>query len=149
MDRMKTFLKYALWIVVFFIFSELLINVGLNSSYKDMTAISSIDNIKVEQAQSTLINGRIKGIIENNEQLIGKYIKFDFYSKRNNLTGSKYVKIEPNTSLFEFYFELQDITSYDISITNKIEGEEIKILPKDLSKGQIILGTLMAMMIIW
>ena len=36
MDRMKTFLKYALWGILFFIFSEIIINVGLNSSYKNM-----------------------------------------------------------------------------------------------------------------
>ncbi len=34
MDRMKTFLKYALWLILFMIFSEILINVGLNSTYK-------------------------------------------------------------------------------------------------------------------
>ena len=34
MDRIKTFLKYALWVIAFAIFSEFIINVGLNSSYK-------------------------------------------------------------------------------------------------------------------
>ena len=37
MSRLKTFLKYVIWIVVFAVLSELLINASLKSSYADIT----------------------------------------------------------------------------------------------------------------
>lgn len=37
---MKTFLKYAIWFVLFFFFSNFIISVGLNSSYKKMSTTS-------------------------------------------------------------------------------------------------------------
>ena len=36
MSRLKTLFKYVLWIVMFAILSEFLINVGLNSTYKQL-----------------------------------------------------------------------------------------------------------------
>ena len=95
MKRMRTFLKYILWIVLFFIFSEFLINVSLNSSYKSMNNTGNVpQGVKIEYAESTLVNGRIKGTIENtgDEDLTGKYIQMDFYSSKNNLLGTKYIK---------------------------------------------------------
>ena len=91
MDRMKTFFKYALWVILFFIFSEIIINVGLNSSYKNMECKNNIEQVNIEQAQSTLVNGRIKGTIKNTgaKDLNGKFIKIDIYSERNVLLGSK------------------------------------------------------------
>ena len=59
MDRMKTFLKYIIWFVLFFFFSNFIINVGLNSSYKNIERRDSIEQVQIKQAQATLVNGRI------------------------------------------------------------------------------------------
>ena len=85
MSRMKTFLKYALWIIGFFIFSEIVIYIGINSSYKDIQRKDNTAQVQIAQAQATLVNGRIKGRITATieDYLTGKYIRIEFYSKRD------------------------------------------------------------------
>ena len=56
MDRMKTFLKYIIWFVLFFFFSNFIINVGLNSSYKNIERRDSIEQVKT----STSYTGKWK-----------------------------------------------------------------------------------------
>lgn len=154
MDRMKTFLKYAIWIVLFFILSEFLINVSLNASYKDMNRRDNIEQVQITEAQSTLVNGKVKGTIKNSEQdyLTGKYVRVDFYSKRDNMVGTKYITIETTENMtsqdFSFYFELQDVTSYEVSIVDKKEVEEIEFIPEEWSKAEIFTVTLFTLMMV-
>lgn len=159
MDRMKTFLKYALWVIMFFVFSELIINVGLNSSYKDMQSKNNIEQVIINQAQTTLINGRIKGKIINtgDKDLNGKYLKVDIYSERDVLLGSKYYEIQnlarDEFQDFELYFKAQYAKYYELSIVDeKAEEElnlEIEFLPKDLNKPEIWVATIATMLILW
>ena len=155
MDRMKTFLKYAIWIILFFILSEFLINVSLNASYKDMERRDNIEQVEITEAQSTLVNGKVKGTIKNSAEdyLTGKYVRVDFYSKRDNIVGTKYITIETTENLtsqdFTIYFELQDVTSYEISIVDKKEVEEIEFIPEEWSKAEILTVTLLTLMIFW
>ena len=95
MERTKTLLKYALWVVLFIIFSEFLINVGLNSTYKPIERKDNIAQVNIYQAEATLVNGRIRGLITNSqpEDLSGKYLKFDFYSERDVFLGRKFIAI--------------------------------------------------------
>ena len=155
MDRMKTFLKYALWVIGFFILSEFLINVGLNSTYKDIERRDANSQVSIYQAQATLVNGKIIGTIKNSEEdyLTGKYVRIDFYSKRDILVGKKYIPItttEVTTSQdFKVYFELKDVTSYEISIVDKKEEGEIKLIPEEWTKPEIIVATILTMLIFW
>ena len=148
MDRMKTFLKYIIWFVLFFFFSNFIINVGLNSSYKNIERRDSIE-------QATLVNGRIKGTIKNSDKdyLTGKYLKIDLYSKRNVLVGKKYIDItttQNNTTQdFSMYFELKDVTSYEVSIVDHKEEGEIELIPKEMTKPEIIVLTAMTLLIFW
>lgn len=154
MDRMKTFLIYAICIVLFFILSEFLINVSLNASYKDMTRRDNIEQVQITEAQSTLVNGKVKGTIKNSEQdyLTGKYVRVDFYSKRDNMVGTKYITIETTENMtsqdFSFYFELQDVTSYEVSIVDKKEVEEIEFIPEEWSRAEIFTVTLFTLMMV-
>ena len=151
MDRMKTFFKYAMWIVLFFILSEFLINVSLNASYNDIKRKDQTEQVQITEAKATLVNGKIRGTIKNSESdyLTGKYIKIDFYSKRNNMVGTKYVPIETTevttSQDFNFYFELHDVTSYEISIVDEKEGAEIELIPEELSRAEILTATIFAM----
>ena len=155
MSRMKTFLKYVIWIVLFFIFSEFLINVGLNASYKDIKRRDATSQIEISQAQATLVNGKIIGTIKNSEEdyLTGKYVRIDFYSKRDILVGKKYIPItttEVTTSQdFKVYFELKDVTSYEISIVDKKQEGEIKLITEEWTKTEIIVATILTMLIFW
>ena len=152
MDRMKTFLKYALWVVLFFIFSEFLINIGLNSSYKKMERRDNVSQVQIMEAKSTLVNGKLKGIITNSEEdyLTGKYLRIDYYSKRDILVGTKYIAIETNennkTQSFNTYFELQEVTSYEVSIVDKKEEGEIELIATELTQPEIVMLTVITIL---
>jgi len=156
MDRMKTFLKYILWLVGFFILSNFLISVGLNSTYKVMNMKRSQEQIIIYQSEATRVNGRIRGYIENDnpKDLYGKYLKIEFYSKRDIYLGKRYVDInnfnEEKRQAFEVFFKLQDVNAYEISIVEeKEEPKEIEIIPKDLTRPEILITTAMIFLIFW
>ena len=71
----------------FFFFSNFIISVGLNSSYKKMSSTSNVNTprgVEITEAESTLVNGKIKGKIKYDEEqdIEGKYLRMDFLSKR-------------------------------------------------------------------
>ena len=94
MKRMKTFFKYVIWILLFMVVSNFLIEVGINSSYKDMIRRDQTAQVEISQAQSTLVNGRITGTIKTDgqEKLTGKYVKITLYSTRGNELGKRYIE---------------------------------------------------------
>ena len=156
MKELKTLFKYVLMIVGFFILTEFLIQVGLNTKYEDIKRIDNISQVNIYQAEATLVNGRIRGIITNTnaEDLSNKYVRIDFYSERNVLLGRKYIEInnlQANESqAFEVFFKLEDVSSYEVVITDHKEPEqEIEFIPKDLTKGEIIVGTVLTFLIFW
>lgn len=157
MDRMKTFLKYAIWIILFFIFSEFVISVGINSSYKKMSTSAdsnAIQEVEITEAESTRVNGKIKGKIKYNEDqdLYGKYLRVDLFSKRDNMVGTKYIPITTNKENqiqdFNVFFDVQDVTSYKTSITEKKEVGEIKLITEEMKKPEIILATIIILLIV-
>ncbi len=154
MSQLKTILKYILIIIAFAVFSELLISLSLKSSYQDIERKDATAQVEITEAQATLVNGKIKGIIkdEGTDNLTGKYVKITLYSKRNNEVGKKYIPIETTdvnkTQDFKLYFEKEDVTSYDISIVNGKEGGELDFIPKEMTKAEILVATLFTIMII-
>ena len=44
MSRLKTFAKYAIWLILFWILSDILIYYGINSTYKAIQRRSEISN---------------------------------------------------------------------------------------------------------
>lgn len=156
MDRMKTFFKYALWLILFIIFSEVLINVGLNSTYKKIERQDNVSQVNVYQAEATLVNGRIRGLITNSQEqnLSGKFLEIEFYSKRDVLLGRKYIQIEQleqkGTQSFETLFKLKEVAKYKIDIVEqKKDGGEIDLLPEELTKPEIWVATFITLLIFW
>lgn len=158
MDTMKKFAKYAIWIVLFYFFSNILIFVGLNSNYDKISSnVQLPSQVQVEQAEATLVNGRIRGKITNNgeEDLNGKYMKVDLFSPRNVLLGTKYLEIKElakdATDDFELYFKAQDVDHYNISFTDKMEkldnNLKIPFIDRPLTTTELV-GTLITLMII-
>ena len=136
MGTLKKFAKYIIWIVLFWILSDILIFFGLNASYDNLTTSSNSNipsQVEIEKAEATLVNGRIKGKIKNNgeEDLNGKYMKVDLYSPRDVLLGTKYMEIKDlekdGTQDFELFFKAQDVDHYDISFVDKIEKSKEEI----------------------
>ena len=127
MGRMKTFLKYIIWIVLFWIFSDILINAGLNTTYKNMNNRGELPSgIEVVQMQSTKVNGRIK-LKVSNQEFSGKFLKIDLYSENNRLIATKYIEIgnisENQIKSFETYFKITDVKAYEISVVDE-KGED-------------------------
>lgn len=156
MDRLKTFLKYAIWVIAFFILSEFLINVSLNSSYKTIGRKDTTPQVNIYQAEATLVNGRIRGTITNSEaeDISGKYVRIDFYSPRDVLLGKKYIQIDTlqkdQTQNFEAFFKLEDVNYYQVKITDQKEpGDEIEFIPKDWNKPEVIMVTIITLLIFW
>lgn len=143
MSRMKTFFKYAMWVILFFIFSEIMININLETVYRNIGRKDNLPQITIYQAQATKVNGRIKGTIKNQveNKIEFKYIKVDFYSERDVLLGTKYIDVsamrENETQDLELYFKLQNVDYYEMSFTNEKTESEITLLPQDLTTSQI------------
>ena len=156
MKRVKTLFMYALWVVLFIIFSDFLINVGLNSSYRPIERRDNVSQVNVYQAEATLVNGRIRGLITNSEanNISNKYLEFDFYSERDVYLGKKIINVNElqpeETQNFEILFKLEDVAYYTVSVLDeKPEGEEIQILPEGMTTSQVVLATVVTLLIFW
>ena len=144
MEKMSTMKKIAAWVSILigvFILSDLLIAVGINSTYY--------------QAEATYVNGRIRGLIkEVKTDYEGKYLNVALYSKRDVLVGESYIEIEEieegGTQPFELFFKAKDVAYYKLEIVEeKEDGTPLEILPKDLTRPEIVFGSIVAFLIFW
>lgn len=129
MSRMKTFLKYIIWLVAFYVFSQVLIFIGLNASYKPIESLdenSIVEEVTVSKAEATSVNGRIFGEFkqDENNSLNGKYIKIIIYDKEKRLSGVKYIQIQETNQSFKVYFQSNYIDYYEIDIVDSIDSLE-------------------------
>ena len=155
MDRMKTLTKYVIWIVLFYIFSNLMIYLNLESTYQNIGTKDNLPQVTVYQAQATKVNGRIKGSIYNSEanKITNKYLRIDLYSERDVFLGSKYIDVstmrDSETRNFEEYFKVQDVDYYEMKFVDEKEEGELPEMLKDLTKEQVIWGTFLTFLIFW
>lgn len=147
---------YASWVILFFIFSNFLINVGLNATYKPIERRDNVSQVNIYQAEATLVDGRIRGLITNSEtdDLSGKYLEVDFYSERDVYLGRKIIDINQlqanETQNFEILFKLEDVEYYSVSIVDeRPEGEEIEILLDGWTTTDVVVATVITMLIFW
>ncbi len=152
MSRLKTLGTYLLIAIGFYIFATAMIYIGLNASYKNITNKGNLSNqIKIDLAQSTKVNGRIYGKITstNENNLEGKYIKVNIFDKKDRLVGTKYLKIEGTyvnqPKKFMVFFTAEYINSYTVEIIEDTEEvrqavEESKNLYKDIFTDEELTG---------
>ena len=155
MDRMKTLMKYVLWGIIFFVFSNIIINFTLKTTYQDIERKDNLEQVNINEAQATKINGRIKGTIYNSTEnkITNKYLRIDLYSERNIFLGSRYIDVasmrDDETRNFEVYFKVQDVDYYVMNFTDeKVEGELPEML-QDLTKEEVVWGTFLTFLIFW
>lgn len=127
MSRMKTFFGYVLLLVLFYVFSNIMINAFLKVSYLDINDYEINVNdvfLDVTEAKASKRNGYIYGIIKNNTNVIveNKYLKVSMISKYGNVLGEQYVridKLEP-TQLrkFEVKFDYDNVETFKIEMTD-------------------------------
>ena len=149
MKRLKTFGKYIICLILFYIFSHTLIFIGLNATYKSINLKGNIpESITVKSAQATSVNGEIKGNIS--DDLNSKYVKFNFYTDIDTLAGSHYINTsELQNGNFEFYFKLNYIQSYSVELTDEIpETASSENFSLKEYKSNILLAALVALIFI-
>ena len=152
MSRLKTFAKYAIWLILFWILSDILIYYGINSTYKDIKNKNEIPSqVTVKNAEATKVNGRIQGTIANSEEsdLSGKYLKIDLYADSGNILATEYEEIgnlrANEVKDFETYFKMQDVKAYEINIVEQAEETTTDVfMTEDMKKaGVLVLLTYM------
>ena len=152
MDTVKTFVKYIIWIILFWILSDFLINVGLKTTYKEMQKIGQIPSgIQVKEIKSTAVNGKIN-LIVNSTSLSGKFIKVDLYSSKDNLLGTQYLDIgeikENESKNINTYFKISDVKKYKISITDEKGESSEGFMDTAMSTITIILSSIRLLLLI-
>lgn len=124
MERVKTFAKYAIWLILFWILSDILIYLGINSIYKDIEQRGEIPSgVEVIQMQATTVNGRTK-IKMNDTSLSGKFLKIDLYSSTGVNLATQYIEIgnikENENKEIETYFKISEVKSYEITVVEEM-----------------------------
>lgn len=148
MSRLKTFAKYAIWLILFWILSDILIYYGVNSTYKNLKIKNEIPSqVTIKNAEATKVNGRIKGTIANKEDsnMSGKYLKIDLYSDSGNLLATEYEDIGNlrvnEVKSFETYFKMQDVKQYEVNIVDEKTEETISdvFMTEDMKNTGVLL----------
>lgn len=151
MKRMKTFFTYAIIIAVFWLFSNILIYIAINGTYKhiDARVYSNSPEITIGQSKATYINGFVKGSIKNNTQgnINEKYLKIDLYSAHDVKLGTKYVRIEnlqQNASQeFEMWYKFTDVNYATITVTDNVRNATEEEFLSQETASYIVVGTLL------
>lgn len=136
MARMKRLFMYAVLVVAFFIFSQIMIYVAINTTYKYKLVEGKTSLITNAELQATSINGFVKCWVKNTtpNKIENKYIKVDCYSKNNILMGTKYIKIDEMQTNEEKEFEVR----FNFSKVDKAQIEIVNELPQNTEEKQMI-----------
>ena len=136
MSRLKTFLKYLLLLVLFYVFSNIMIDAFFKVSYTDILNYN-IDVtqafVDVTEAKASNRNGYINGIIKNNTDAVieNKYLKVSMLSKNGNVLGEKYVKIDKieinQLKKYEIKFDYDNVKTFKIEMVDT-KPEEVDFI---------------------
>lgn len=129
MKRLKQIMLFMIAMVLFIVFSEYMIRLGLRNTYKSFSGeiISSSPQFIVKDSKTTDVNGYVNGIIKNNlDYDIEKiYIKLDLQSKRDVNLGTEYMEVlnlkNGEEREFEIKFKYSNVYKYILSGTENIE----------------------------
>ena len=149
MDRLKIFAKYAIWVILFWILSDILIYLGINSTYKDKEQRGEIpEGIEIVQMQSTKVNGRVTVKVTDN-QMREKFLKIDLYSSTGVNLGTQYIALNSanENNEIETYFKISDVKSYEVSVVDEM-GESSEGFMDTALSTLTILGILIKFFVI-
>ena len=151
MGTIKTFGKYLLWLILFWIFSDILIYLSINTTYANVDAkvYTNSPEIIIGESKATYVNGFIKGSIKNNtsEIINNKYLKIDLYSARDVKLGTKYVKIDnlevDKYQEFEMWYKFTDVDYANIIVTDNIENASEEEFLSQETATYLVFGTVL------
>lgn len=134
MSRLKTFLMYGVWVLLFFIFSQVMIFIAINTTYKYKKIELDTSLISTAEVQATSVNGFAKCKVINNTQnsIENKYIKVECYSKNDVLLGTKYIKIDKIETNEEQEFEVR----FNYSRVDRAKIDIVDEIPEDVTEEQ-------------
>ena len=133
MGRLKTFGKYLLMFVAFYVFSTVVAAYAIKTTYSKIDGTieeNEVIEVKVDDAKSTMVNGYIKGTITNKtqEKIDGKYVKFELYSSKNNNIVTEFVKIDElqagESKNFTINFRGENIKTYKEKVEDSYQEEK-------------------------
>ena len=133
MGRLKTFRKYLLLFVAFYIVSSIIAFFAIKTTYSDMSGNipeNEFLQINVDEAKSTMVNGYVTGTLKNKteQEIKSKYVKMDFYSAKENEILTEYIKIDElavgESKKFTVNFRGENIKSFNVIVTDEYTNEE-------------------------
>lgn len=140
MATVKKIAFYAILIVVFIIFTDCMIKVGLRNTYRTISGKinETLPEVIMSEVKTTDVNGYAKGKIRNNsEKDIEKtYIKLDLYSKRDVNLGTEYLEINNlkvgKEQEFEINYRYSNVNHYEITIIDSKTFLKEKLLNNNI-----------------
>lgn len=153
MAKMKKFLTYALLIVAFWIFSDIIIYLSINSAYANVNTkvYTNSPEVIIGESRATYVNGFIKGSIKNNTEatINDKYLKIELYSARDVKLGTKYVKINnleaEKYQDFEMWYKFTDVEYANITVTDNIQNSSEEEFLSQETATYLVIGTLLVL----
>ena len=134
MARMKTFFIYALCVILFFIFSQVIIYFAIHTTYHAKEYEIKTPIATTVEVQATSINGVVKGHIFNDTQEVieNKYLQMEFYSKQDNILGTKYVPVSKlevgEQQEYEMKFNFSRVDHVVLDIVDTIPKSVITVI---------------------
>ncbi len=130
---MKRFYKYFIWFLIVYVLVDIFSYYTIVTTYVDKAvAVNySYPQVEITESKATATNGYLKGKVTNNTELplADQYLKVILYSKRDNVLGTKYVKLN----------ELQPGESQEFEVTynnDLVDHVETQIVPQsEISKA--------------
>ena len=129
MDRMKTFLLFALGIIGFMFLSYVLENGLIANMYKKMDGnVTGSSAIVIEDVsgRASNVNGYMNFKLTNISSLddVNQYVKIDLYSKQGLHAVTKYIEIADVPSQaskdYQIKFKGSELRTYDISVVSEL-----------------------------
>lgn len=151
MSTMKRFAKYLIWLILFWILSDFLIKVGIDTTYKNIQRRGEAPSgLEIVQVQATSVNGRVK-IKVNDVALNKKFIKVDLYSSTGVNLGTQYLEIgnvkENESKEIETYFKISDVQSYEMSVVDEM-GESTEGFMDTALSAMTVLGIVIKLLFV-
>lgn len=129
MDRMKTFLLYALGIIGFMFLSYVLENGLIANMYKKMSGeVVGTSEIVIEDVsgRASNVNGYMNFKLTNlsSSDDLNQYIKIDLYSKQGLHAVTKYIEIADvpaqTSKDYQIKFKGSELRTYNISVVSEL-----------------------------
>jgi len=145
------FAKCAIGLILFWILSDILIYVGINSTYKNIKQRGEIPaGIEIVQMQATSVNGRAK-INVKDASLNGKFVKIDLYSSTGVNLATQYIEIgninENQNKEIETYFKISEVEAYEITVVDEM-GQSTEGFMDTALSALTVLGILIKVLFI-